>query len=185
MWLAVRWASCSGQAVRTSRTRHGPLPLALPCAAARSGRGRRCSLRSLGPADRCGNCGPGPAAHAAFKQPRPRFGSGVTRPAFPGGISGMSAAPIAPQSTRSECRMHGAGGARAARRAVGHRHRRIITYRRTGKSGRPAAAPGAGRAALSTSRVRAQARRRSRHSLRLRCHGFPQRQGPETRPRRL
>ncbi len=38
MRLARRRASCSGQAVRTSRTRHGPLPLALPCAAACSGR---------------------------------------------------------------------------------------------------------------------------------------------------
>ena len=57
-----------GSMLRTRRTRHGPLPLVLPCAAACRGRGIRCSLRSWGlrialPTMR------------ALKQPRPSSGS--------------------------------------------------------------------------------------------------------------
>jgi hypothetical protein len=91
-----------GSMLRTRRTRHGPLPLVLACAAACRGRGRRCILRSLGlrialPTMR------------AFKQPRASSGSGVRRVPFVGGISGMSAAPTAPHSRPRECRMHGWG----------------------------------------------------------------------------
>jgi hypothetical protein len=71
--------------------------------------------QALRPADRFGT-----AAGTCVPRPGPVALAGAA-------VGTMSAAPIAPQSPRSsECRMHGSGGARAARCAVGHR--RITGY---------------------------------------------------------